>query len=193
MTSFYAFLSRMKLIRRWSLMRTVQPENVQEHSHQVAVIAHALAEIDNRLFGGHVDPGQIVLLALYHDVGEVVVGDLPTPVKYFNNEIHRSFAGIEDIACEQLLTLLPEDLRAPYRPLFFPDPTSREYRLMKAADKLCAYIKCLEELTAGNGEFQKAANSNRRDLLQKYQDEPAVVWFIDHCLPAFSSTLDELG
>ena len=115
---FYAYLSRMKLIRRWSLMRNVQPENIQEHSHQVAVLAHALCEIDNVYFGGNCDTGRAVLLALYHDVGEVIVGDLPTPVKYFNPEIKCAYGGIEDVAREKLLSLLPAELKTRYRPFF---------------------------------------------------------------------------
>lgn len=182
----------MKLIRRWSLMRAVQPENIQEHSHQVAVIAHALAEIDNRYCNGSSDPGLAVLLALYHDVGEVIIGDLPTPVKYFNPEINKSYGQIEDVAREKLLSLLPGDLLPAYRPLFFPDQDLPEYRLVKAADKLSAYIKCLEEAGAGNGEFARAEKSIEKELA-KYGDLPAVGWFKAHCLADYAKTLDELG
>jgi len=192
LTSFYAYLSRMKLIRRWSLMRSVQPENIQEHSHQVAVIAHALAEIDNRYCGGGSDPGLAVLLALYHDVGEVIIGDLPTPVKYFNPEIKSSYGIIEDVARDKLLSLLPEPLLPAYRPLFFPDKDRPEYRLVKAADKLAAYIKCLEEGSAGNGEFARAEKSIEKEL-DKFNDLPAVRWFRAHCLADYAKTLDELG
>ncbi len=192
MFSFFAYLSRMKLIKRWSLMRSVQPENIQEHSHQVAVIAHCLAEIDNRLFGAENDCAKIALLGIYHDVGEVIVGDLPTPVKYFNPEIKQSYSQIENIAKEKLLNMLPEELREAYVPLLFADEECREGQLVKAADKICAYIKCLEEVTAGNGEFNLAKQSIERDL-EKYRKIPAVQWFMEHCIQAFSCTLDELG
>ncbi|MDO4732858.1 MAG: 5'-deoxynucleotidase [Bacillota bacterium] len=192
MYNFFAYLSRMKLIHRWSLMRSVQPENIQEHSHQVAVIAHALAEIDNLRFGGSHDCGQILMLALYHDVGEVIIGDLPTPVKYFNPEIKGSYSKIETVAKEKLLSMLPEDLRDVYRPYICPDEQAAAYRLVKAADKLSAYLKCLEELAVGNGEFRLAEKTIAKDL-QKYMDMPAVCWFLEECVPAFRQTLDELG
>ncbi|MBQ6808522.1 MAG: 5'-deoxynucleotidase [Firmicutes bacterium] len=192
MYNFFAYLSRMKLIRRWSLMRSVQPENIQEHSHQVAVIAHALAEIDNLRFGASHNCGEVVLLALYHDVGEVIIGDLPTPVKYFNPEIKGSYGKIENIAKEKLLSMLPADLRAVYRPYVSADEMQPEYRLVKAADKLSAYLKCLEELTVGNGEFRLAEKTIAEDLKQ-YMDMPAVCWFWEECVPAFRQTLDELG
>ena len=187
MFNFFAYLSRMKLIRRWSLMRSVQPENIQEHSHQVAVIAHALAEIDNLRFGGQHDCGRIALLALYHDIG-----DLPTPVKYFNPEIKSSYGQIEDVAKEKLLSMLPTDLQSVYRDYIFSDPESPAHRLVKAADKLAAYIKCLEETAVGNSEFLQAERSIARDL-EAYADMPSVRWFMEECLPAFRQTLDELG
>lgn len=182
----------MKLIRRWGLMRSVQPENIQEHSQQVAVLAHALAEIDNCYCGGSSDAGRAVLLALYHDVGEVIIGDLPTPVKYFNPEINKSYGQIEDVAKDKLLSLLPKELLPAYQPLVFPDKTLPEYRLVKAADKLAAYIKCLEEAGAGNKEFAKAEKSIKKELA-KYDDLPALTWFQTHCLAAYAKTLDELG
>ena len=192
MYSFFAYLSRMKLIKRWSLMRSTQPENIQEHSHQVAVIAHCLAEIDNRIFGAQHDCGYIALLAIYHDVGEVIVGDMPTPVKYFNPEIRRSYGKIEDIAKDKLLNMLPPELTEAYRPLLFTDEKSRAGQLVKAADKISAYVKCLEEVTAGNGEFNQAKESIEQEL-KKYQNISAVNWFMNHCIEAFSRTLDELG
>ena len=191
-SSFYAYLSRMKLIKRWSLMRNIQQENISEHSHQVAVIAHALALISNTYFDGQIDSGKIVQLALYHDAGEVVIGDLPTPVKYYNPQIKRSYGEIETIAKDKLLSYLPEELSEQYLPLFFPDEDSYQYRLVKAADKLSAYIKCLEEGTAGNKEFALAQKSIEKGL-KEYTDMPEVVWFIDNCLESFSKTLDELG
>jgi 5'-deoxynucleotidase len=190
--SFYAYLSRMKLIKRWSLMRNIQQENIAEHSHQVAVIAHALAEIDNTYFGGQHDSGCIVLLALFHDAGEVIIGDLPTPVKYYNPEIKLSYGQIETVAKHKLLNFLPPELAESYHELFFADETSSEYFLVRAADKLAAYIKCLEEESAGNNEFRLAKLSIGEEL-EKYRQTPAIAWFIDNCLAAFSQTLDELG
>lgn len=191
-SNFFAYLSRMKLIKRWSLMRNTREENIAEHSHQVAVIAHALGLIANTYFGGSYDPGRLALLALYHDAGEVVIGDLPTPVKYYNPEIKTSYGQIENIARGKLLTMLPRELAESYRPLVFPDESTAEYRLVKAADKLSAYIKCLEEGTAGNREFAEAQSSIAR-ALEKFSDLPEVSWFRDHCLPAYAKTLDELG
>jgi len=190
---FYAYLSRMKHIRRWSLMRNVQPENIQEHSHQVAVVAHALCEIDRIYFGGSADPAKTALLAMYHDVGEVIIGDLPTPVKYFNPEIKTAYGAIEDVAKEKLLSMLPEELTPVYRPLFFAEKEkdAAEQRFVKAADKLCAYLKCIEEVTAGNREFVKAKESIEAEL-QSYVDMPAVQWFLEHCADGFARTLDEL-
>lgn len=190
-SNFFAYLSRMKLIRRWSLMRNIRPENIQEHSQQVALIAHALCEIDNTYCGGASDSGKAVLLALYHDVGEVVIGDLPTPVKYYNPGIKQAYGEIENMAREKLLSMLPPELAAVYRPLFFDHAESREARMVKAADKLAAYIKCLEETTAGNGEFRLAQASISQEL-EKYRELPAVAWFMEHCLQGFSKTLDEL-
>ena len=191
-SSFYAYLSRMKLIKRWSLMRNVQEENIAEHSHQVAIIAHALAMIGNTYFASNVDINKVVLMAIYHDAGEVVIGDLPTPVKYFNPEIKKSYGEIENIAKEKLLSFLPEQLAVQYKDLFYPDENSYEYKLVKSADKLSAYIKCLEEGTAGNREFVQAENSIKLEL-DKYADLPEVAWFMDNCLKAFTKTLDELG
>lgn len=192
MNSFFAYLSRMKLIKRWSLMRNIQEENIAEHSHQVAVIAHALALAANTYFQRHIDVGKVVLLALYHDAGEVVIGDLPTPVKYFNPQIKSSYSQIEDIAKDKLLSFLPQDLSQQYQPLFYPDKDTYEYQLVKAADKLAAYVKCLEEGTAGNREFDQAEKSIRLEL-DKYTQLPEVSWFMENCLAAFTKTLDELG
>jgi 5'-deoxynucleotidase len=191
-SNFYAYLSRMKLIKRWSLMRNIQKENISEHSHQVAIIAHALAVISNTYYKGGVDPGRIVLLAIYHDAGEVIIGDLPTPVKYFNPEIKTSYREIESIAKDKLLSYLPKELADQYQPLFFADEDSYEYRLVKAADKISAYIKCLEESTAGNKEFALAQKSILESI-EAYRDISAVTWFMDNCLDAFSKTLDEMG
>lgn len=187
---FFAYLSRMKLIKRWSLMRNTIPENIQEHSLDVAVIAHALSLIDNRHFGGENDAGKLVLLAIYHDVGEVIIGDLPTPVKYFNPEIQTTYAAIEKVAKEKLLSYLPSDLAEDYQELFFP-PQDKAKQLIKAADKIAAYLKCVEESLAGNGEFIKAEQSLKKEL-EKYQALPAVKYFMDNFAPSFRLTLDEM-
>ena len=190
--NFFAFISRMKHIDRWSLMRNVRTENIQEHSHMAAVLAHALCLIDNAYFGGHCDGAHSAELALYHDVGEVIIGDLPTPVKYFNPQIRQSYAQVERVACEKLLSMLPPELEKDYRPLLFCQEESREAGYVKAADKLCAYIKCVEELTAGNREFEKAELAIKKELA-RFEDLPAVQWFLDNCLEGFHKTLDELN
>lgn len=192
MNSFFAYLSRMKLIKRWSLMRNIQQENIAEHSYQVAVIAHGLALAGQKYYDKAVDIQKVVLLALYHDAGEVIIGDLPTPVKYFNPEIKTSYGKIEDVAKSKLLSFLPDELSDEYSSLMFAAEDTYEARLVKAADKLSAYVKCLEELAAGNREFVKAKDSIGKEL-EKYRQMPEVAWFMDNCLEGFSRTLDELG
>ncbi len=186
---FYAMLSRMKYILRWSLMRNTRSENVCEHSYDVAVIAHALALMTNRRFNGTVDVGRCVSMALYHDAPEILTGDLPTPVKYYNQSIRDAYQQVEDISANELLRLLPEDLREDYRPLLLTDETAIEYRLVKAADKISALIKCVEEVKAGNAEFSKARESTEAAI--KRMNLPAADCFLQECLPAFSLTLDE--
>lgn len=192
MNSFFAYLSRMKLIKRWGLMRNIQQENIAEHSYQVAVIAHGLALAGQKYYDKAVDIQKVVLLALYHDAGEVIIGDLPTPVKYFNPEIKTSYGKIEDVAKSKLLSFLPDELSDEYSSLMFAAEDTYEARLVKAADKLSAYVKCLEELAAGNREFVKAKDSIGKEL-EKYRQMPEVAWFMDNCLEGFSRTLDELG
>ena len=192
MSHLFAYLSRMKFIRRWGLMHNTYPENIQEHSLRVAMIAHALAVIRNRRFGGHVNAERAALLALYHDAGEVLTGDMPAPVKYFNPEIRTAYRGIEAAAHDRLFGMVPETLREEYRPLFFPAETDRgHWELVKAADKVCAYVKCLEEVAAGNNEFAKAEKALRAavDAL----DLPEVRYFMETFAPSFRLTLDELG
>ena len=157
MSNFYAFLDRMKYIRRWSLMRSTREENIMEHSQQVALFAHALALIDREIFGNTPDVSKTVLYALYHECSEVMTGDLPTPIKYFNPEIHGAYKQLEDRAADKLLGMLPSELAAALSPCVKADTDSREYKLVKAADKLSAYIKCVEEVEAGNGDFAQAA------------------------------------
>jgi 5'-deoxynucleotidase len=182
----------MKFIRRWGLMHTAYPENIQEHSLRVAMIAHALAVIRNRFFAGQVDPQRVAVLALYHDAAEVLTGDLPAPVKYFNPEIKTAYREIETAAARRLLGMLPEALQADYRALLVPDPGDETSRaLVHAADKLCAYAKSLEEVAAGNPEFARAEKQLRAAV--EAIDLPEVRYFLETFIPSFRLTLDELG
>lgn len=187
---FYAYLMRMKYIKRWALMRSTSEENIMEHSWEVAVIAHALAIIKNEKFGGKVDEYKTLCLAVYHETSEVVTGDLPTPIKYFNREINSAYKSLEKDANERLIAKLPEELQNRYREFILDDPGSEEHKLMKYADRICAYIKCLEELKVGNKEFLKAKESIGKELSNT--DDEAVKYFIKNVLPTFSKTLDEL-
>ena len=190
MSKFFAYLNRMKYIKRWSLMRSVKEENIMEHSHQVAVIAHALAVIKNKEFGGNVNIEKVVLIAQYHEVGEVITGDLPTPIKYFNPEIKSAYKDLEQKACEKILSFLPESMVAEYEKYVLPDVESEEYRLVKAADRLSAYLKCIEEIKMGNLEFKKAKSSILSDL--KSLKSPEVSFYLKEFAPAYELTLDEL-
>ena len=186
---FFAYVSRMRFIQRWALMRNTAQENVQEHSHQVAVLAHALAVIRNEKFGGSVDAGGVAVAALYHDVGEILTGDMPTPIKYDNPAIRKAYKDVEAVAERKLLEMLPEELQATYAPVL-TGPGGEVEQLVKAADKLSAYIKCVEELKAGNNEFREAAAQTRK-ALEEY-DLPEVAYFMDTFMDSFSLTLDEL-
>ena len=186
---FFAYISRMRFIQRWALMRNTAPENVQEHSHQVAVLAHALALIRNEKFGGQVDPGLVAAAALYHDASEILTGDMPTPIKYDNPAIRTAYKDVEAVAEGKLLRMLPPELQTAYAPVLTEVDPEVEH-LVKAADKLSAHIKCLEELKAGNAEFREAAAQTRRAL--EAFDLPEVAYFMDTFLPSFSLTLDEL-
>ena len=186
---FYAMLSRMKYIARWSLMRNTRSENVCEHSYDVAVIAHALAAMTNQKCVGAVNVEKCVTLALYHDTPEILTGDLPTPVKYYNHSIRDAYQQVEEISANELLMMLPEDLRDEYRSMLLPDETTLEYRLVKAADKIAALIKCVEELKAGNTEFSKARQMTEESI--RRMGIEAADRFLDECLPPFSLTLDE--
>ena len=186
---FFAYISRMRFIQRWALMRNTAPENVQEHSHQAAVLAHALAVIRNERFGGHLDPGAVAAAALYHDASEILTGDMPTPIKYHDPAIRAAYKDVEAVASRKLLDLLPPELQNAYRPILLEEDEEIR-RVVKAADKLSAYIKCVEELKAGNNEFRDAAAQTRR-ALESY-DLPEVRYFLDTFLDSFSLTLDEL-
>ena len=187
---FYAFLDRMKYIKRWQLMRSVRDENIMEHSQQVTFFAHALAVITNNVFHGNVDVEKAVLYAVYHECSEVMTGDMPTPIKYFNNSIRGAYKSIEERAGEKLLSTLPEELRGEISKSLQPDENSEEFAIMKAADRLAAYVKCLEELRCGNTEFEKAKKSIEKDLHSR--NMPAVEYFMKNFIQSFSLTLDEL-
>ncbi len=187
--SFFPMIARMRYINRWGLMRNTQPENIQEHSHQVAVLAHALAVIQNRYFGGQVDPGAVAVAALYHDASEILTGDMPTPIKYDNPDIQSAYKAVEATAEQKLLSMLPEDLRGEFEAaVTIPDPQVRA--LVKAADKLSAYLKCVEERKAGNAEFRSAEEQTYAAL--RDNPLPALDYFMDRFLPGFQLTLDEL-
>lgn len=187
--SFFAFLSRLKYIQRWGLMRSAVPENVQEHSHMVAVLAHALAVIRRETFGGAIDPGHVAAVALYHDAPEIFTGDLPTPVKYANPAIRDAYKAVEQNAAQRLTQMLPESLRPAFSQLL-EETDPQVLAIVKAADKLAAYLKCLEELKAGNREFQSAAEQTLQAL--RSYDLPELHEFMRLFLPAFQLTLDEL-
>ena len=187
---FFAYISRMRYIDRWALMRNSQKENVQEHSHMVAVLAHALAVIRRDVFGGTIDPGEVAVAALYHDAPEILTGDLPTPVKYFNPDIQAAYKQVEAVSADKLLGMLPDELRSAYVPYLKEEP-GEIHDLVKAADKLSAYIKCVEELKMGNNEFRQAAEQTLELIRQSKL--PEVDYFIEHFLSAFELTLDELS
>lgn len=190
MIRFFAYLSRMKHIKRWGLMRNTEVENIKEHSLDVAVIAHALALIGNTYYEKHHNAEHIMALAVFHETGEVITGDLATPIKYFNPQIKDAYGQIEQLAVKKMLSMLPEELQAEYAPILEHEGNP-DYRLVKAADKLCAYIKCLKELKSGNREFEKA-KLNIECELTTYPD-PEVQYFLTHCIPAYTLTLDELN
>jgi len=192
MSHFFAYLSRMKFIQRWGLMRNTQQENIQEHSLQVALVAHGLAVIRNRFFDGQIDPSRVVTLACFHEISEVITGDLATPVKYFNPEIEKAYHKIEDVAKRKLMGMLPEELKDVYEPLLFLRESDKEnWLLVKAADKICAYLKCLEEIKTGNQEFSKAEKMIKSDIDKL--NLPEVKYFMEKFVPSFTLTLDELN
>ena len=187
---FYAFLGRMRYITRWGLMRNSFSENLQEHSHQVAILAHALALIRRDIL--HLpspDPEQCAVAALYHDAAEILTGDLPTPIKYYSPELRQAYRVVEDAAGEKLLSMLPPALRENYRD-YVLEQNEAVNPIVKAADKLAAYIKCLEELKAGNQEFSTASAQTLAALEAAQREE--VAWFLENCLEPFTRNLDQL-
>ena len=187
---FFAYVSRLRYIRRWGLMRSVMPENDAEHSLQVAMIAHAIAVIGRDHYGRQVDPEHVLALGVYHDVSEVITGDMPTPVKYQTEELRRSYKDVERMANERLLSMLPEGLRGAYS-AYLTAPEGYDRQVVKAADSISAYLKCLEEKRAGNREFDAAGESVRKSLADI--DLPEVQDFIRDFIPSFELSLDELN
>ena len=187
---FYALMGRMRYITRWGLMRNSFSENIQEHSHQVAVLAHALALIRRDILKLDTpDPDKCAVAALYHDASEILTGDLPTPIKYYNPDIKDAYKQVERIAGNRLLDMLPPELRSSYEHYVLEDDKDLE-PFVKAADKLSAHIKCLEEQKAGNTEFDSAAKQTWDSM--KAMHRPELDWFLDHCLPAFALNIDQL-
>lgn len=191
MNAFFAYLNRLKLIHRWGLMRNAIPENDMEHSMQCSLIAHALAMLAKERYQRDIDPQTAATLALYHDAGEVMTGDLPTPVKYKNALIKSAYKQIETMANEQLYQMLPGDLKPAYSPYLLPDTQSYSWQLVKAADRICAYIKCVEEKKTGNLEFVQAETA----ILESIHElpMPEVQDFMREFAPAYELSLDELS
>lgn len=191
MNSFFALISRMRYIGRWGLMRSSIPENVQEHSHMVAVIAHALGVIRREVFGRECDPNALAAAALFHDAPEIITGDLPTPVKYHSGDLTAAYKEVERGAAEKLVSMLPVELQSAYEPLISGDVGEENEQLVKAADRLSAYIKCIEERKAGNLEFLSA----ERQTLERIRSMalPEAEYFLEHFIPAFEQDLDGLG
>lgn len=186
-SNYYAMLFRMKYINRWALMRNLRPETLSEHTLETAFIAHCLAIISKRRLGENINPDAVAVAAMFHDTAEVITGDLPTPVKYYNDEIKSAYKSIEEAAGNKLLDLIPEDLRQDFLPCHCPDELTEKY--VKAADKFSALIKCREELSLGNKEFEKAAKSSEKAI--KALNLPAADVFLKEFMPAFAEGLDE--
>lgn len=187
---FYAYLDRMKYIKRWQLMRSVRDENIMEHSQCVTMLAHALVTIHNEVYHGNADVLKTVLFAVYHETGEVMTGDLPTPIKYYNSSIQGAYKELEKNACQKILSALPDEMQPALAPYVMADEDCVEYKLVKAADRLAAYIKCLEELRSGNAEFSKAKKSIETDLHSR--NMPEVEYFFDKFIASYELTLDDL-
>ena len=189
--NFFALISRMRHIQRWSLMRNSIQENIQEHSHMVAVLAHALGVIRRDVFGLDCDPDACATVALYHDASEILTGDLPTPIKYHDAEITEAYRKVESIANEKLIAMLPQEMRSAFEPVLMGEAVEKYHDIVKAADKMSAYIKCIEERKAGNNEFISAEKQTLNAL--KAYGMKEVDYFLENFMPAFEKTLDELG
>ena len=190
--NFFALISRMKYINRWALMRNTREENLCEHSMEVAMIAHALCTIGNVRYGKNLDANKAALIGLYHDASEIITGDMPTPVKYFNADLKHAYKQVEKVADEKLLEKLPEDMRPAYEEIFRSTDTEEDKyirKLVKAADKLSALIKCISEINAGNTEFRTAKESTGKAIRSLYQDLPEVLDFVNEFLSSYGSTI----
>jgi len=192
-SNFFALMNRMKYISRWGLMKNTTTENIQEHSLSVAMLAHALAVIRRDVFGDVAEPELCAAAAIFHDATEIITGDLPTPIKYFNPDISTAYKAVESTAAEKLISMLPEEMRATYRQLILCESRLPigVYSIVKAADRLAAYIKCVEEMKSGNMEFKQASEQIFRSIRDLHMRE--VDYFIDTFLPGYSLTLDEMG
>ena len=190
MFEIFAYVERMKYIRRWSLMHSLRDETDTEHSFQVAYVAHALALITNRLGGAQVNVGDVLAMALYHDLSETVTGDMPTPVKYFRPEMRELYGGLEQSAKKRLLNTLPSELREDYAPIVDPDESTLAWKLVKSADRISAYLKCAEETKSGNTEFRRAMEGKLAEL--SASELPAVQYFMEKIGPVYLKSLDEL-
>ncbi len=191
MNTFFAYLNRMKYIERWALMRSTRKENIMEHSQQVAVIAHALCEIGNKYFAKNYDSNEITVVALFHECSEVITGDLPTPIKYYNKEINSAYKDLEQKANDKLIEKLPVEMRETYSNILSTPKDSDAHKIMKGADKISAYIKCLEELSSGNSEFVSAKQSIGEELINYPMEE--VKYFMENFIQTFEMTLDQLS
>lgn len=191
MSDFFALISRMRYIERWGLMRSSIPENVQEHSHMVAVLAHALGVIRRDIFKKPCDPNYLAAAALYHDAPEILTGDMPTPIKYHSGRISEAYHEVERAAASKLIEMLPVELRGEFAPFISGEVGNDAKALIKAADRLSAYIKCVEERKAGNLEFISAEAQTRRRIEDMHL--PEADYFLEHFMPAFEKNLDELG
>ena len=191
MSSFFAFLKRMRFINRWSLMRNTEIENIQEHSLEVAMVAHNLAALKNEYFGGNLDVNKVAVIAMYHEVSEIFTGDMPTPIKYFDPKLRSLYGEVETLAQEKMLSTSPKRLQAVYKPYIVDAETLPEWPIVKAADTLSAYMKCVNELHAGNDEFKEAHDT----ILAKLEslNMPEVDMFIEEYVPALSQSLDQLN
>ena len=191
MSSFFAFLKRRRFNNRWSLMRNTETENIQEHSLEVAMVAHNLAALKNEYFGGNVDINKVAVIAMYHEVSEIFTGDMPTPIKYFDPKLRELYGEVETLAQEKMLSTLPERLQAVYKPFIVDAEDNPEWPIVKAADTISAYMKCVNELKAGNDEFKEAHDSILAKL--KALNMPEVDMFLETYMPALGKSLDELN
>lgn len=191
--SFFALASRMKYINRWGLMRNLRNENLTEHSAECSMLSHALCLIGNRYFGKNYDANKIAVCALYHDMSEIFTGDLPTPVKYFNDSIRDSYKSLERNALDNALSKLPCELKDDYSDiLLFEELDEDAKTIVKAADKLCAYLKCVEEYKNGNNEFKKALESSQKIVAELGKKVPEVKWFMENVAESYEKSIDEL-